>query len=102
MATPGDKAIATNGNDQELVAAPGAREFIRVLHYHVSSASAGQVTLKSGTETKDSVFLTASGCVIMPEYNDGVFDCNPGENLNISGANLVGAVKYVIKGQPTV
>lgn len=97
---------ATGSGDTTLVAAPGARQFIRVLHYHVTAKSPTVVTMKSGSTTKDICYATnaSGGGIATPEYPTGIFDCGLGEALIINlstAASVGGAGKYTIKGQAT-
>lgn len=106
MATTGDVLIDTNASgDGELVPAPQANQFIRVYHYHVTSNGSVVVKFKSGSTVKDICYGTtvAGGGLATPEYQGGIFDCEPGQalNINLSAAIAVGgALKFSVKGSP--
>ena len=107
MSVQGDYPINLTGSGDTTVVTPSsASQFVRVLHYHLSTDLGGTtVTFKSGSEVKDVCYATqaAGGGIAVPEYQDGVFDCNPGDALvvnNSAAKNVGGAVKYRIMGKP--
>ena len=105
----GDLLInATGSGDTTLHISPGDRQFVRVLHYHVTSDRPVTVQFWSNPSStgtlKDIVYSTnaSGGGLATPEYNNGIFDCNVNESLviNLSNtANVGGALKYTLLGQ---
>lgn len=87
-----------------VVAAPGPRQFIRVLNYHFTTTSiTGFVEWRSGTTVKAKDYLFTDREVKANDSDSGIFDCAPGEALNAAvsisgGAFMGGCGKYTILG----
>jgi hypothetical protein len=99
-------SVAATG-DQPLLAAPGPRQFIRILGGEISSVTAQATSsLKSGASTtiwKSAGLNTVNSNVVLNVDRERTLDCNPGEalNMNNSGAGQVtGTLEYVIYGAP--
>lgn len=87
--------------DNEMVAAPGAGLYIKVLSvYCVNGATANTVTFKSATTAKSpAIALAANGGFVLPFQREGWFRCaqNAALNVALSGATAVGVgVKYMV------
>lgn len=91
---------ATGTGDTTLVPAPGARQFIRVLNYHLTASATQTATWKSGSTTKCIDYLGTGNAVDVDGGTTGIFDCAPGEALVLtaSGGNVGGSGKYTIMG----
>lgn len=110
MSMAGCQVINASGSgDNELIAAPPANQFIRVLHYHLTSKAAVDVKLYSAASASGNLLdvcygtSVPGGGVSVSSFQDGVLDCNPGQALimNLStGASVGGAIRYTIKGGP--
>ncbi len=95
--------FATFNTTGALVAAPTAPAFIRVLGYHISGKTAGDVTLTDTDGTVyDYVYETgvAGGGATVPYNPEGHFDVAAGKGLNVtfSGGTIGGVVQYSIRG----
>lgn len=97
---------AVSATNPTLVAAPGPRQFIRVLSYHLTTNSVSQTTVvwRSGTteKSRDRALVDANDVSVSDE-DSGVFDCAPGESLNVQisggpGSRIGGCGKYTILG----
>lgn len=95
----------TGSGDTTLLDAPGANQFIRVIHFNVTSDRPVTLLFKSGSETKFGTYGTfGSGGGIAPYSEEAAFDLNPNEplvgNLSVT-ANVIGNLRYTIKGGRT-
>ena len=85
-----------------LVAAPGSTDVaVRVLGaVIVNGATANTVKFMSAANNMTSLFaLAANGSLVLPFSENGWFQCNGGEalNINLSGATPVGVtINYMI------
>jgi hypothetical protein len=90
----------------ELIAAPGASKFIRVLGYQIMGAdSEATIQLRSATTPKATVLTPATGVggISCPPGKEPYFDCAANEALNLntggaSGLVLAVNVQYSIVG----
>lgn len=91
----------TGTGDTTLIAAPGARQFIRVYNYHLSGSATSIVTWKSAANKKAVDYLFVGNSLNIADPVNGIFDCNNGEALviNNSAASVGGCLKYAILGQ---
>lgn len=95
-------AASASGNN-ELVAAPGAGRFIRVLGYSLSSQGNVDVEFRSSNTTKVKYYLGTHTNIARFD-SEFVFDCAENEalNLNLSGVVAVGGeVRYALVGRAT-
>jgi hypothetical protein len=98
--------VNTSTDGADLVPAPPAGQFIRVVGGELSAVSAQSlVTLKSNTTVIwRTVGLNAANSHV--EFNvdsNRTIDCTPGEALKIglaAAANVSGTLEYVIYGKP--
>lgn len=84
-----------------IVAAPTSPAFIRVLGWERLAGGTVNVTFKDGTTALEGPMPLAAqaGDVVVDE--DGVFDCTPGNALQMTtdaAVQVSGHVKYAIKG----
>lgn len=97
--------VDTNTDGATLVAAPGSRQFIRVLSLNLTADGQVEVSLKSDTTVVWKTYAmddpaTKGGIVLPPRQ---VIDCAPGEalKLGLSGAvGVAGSLEYLILGPP--
>lgn len=88
----------TGAGSQTLVAAPAAPAWVRVLSYHASAPATATLDWKTGSTTLFRDNLAANNPV-STEDEEGVFNCNPGEALVVTGsARVDGAGRYTICG----
>jgi hypothetical protein len=99
--------VDTNADGHELVPAPGAYQFIRVIGLNLTAAAPVVVTLKSGSTViwKSYAMDDANslGGIVIPTDENNTIDCAPGQalNLGLSGTvGVAGSIEYVVKGRP--
>lgn len=97
--------INTNTDGATLVAAPGARQFIRVNSLNITGDDQVEISLKSNNTTIWKTYaandLTSKGGIVLAPGQ--VIDCAPGEALKIGldgAVNVAGSLEYTIKGLP--
>lgn len=96
---------ATKTTTDELLAAPGAGKFYRILGYQLMGADTeATCELRSGSTAKATIHTPASGVggISCPPGKEPYFDCAVNEALNLntggaSGSFAVG-VQYAILG----
>lgn len=88
----------STATDTPVVAAPGEGLYIKVLSILAIAAGANNLTFKSANTAKSPVLaLGANGGFVAPFQQEGWFDCNQNEALNLttSAAQATGVlVKY--------
>lgn len=99
----------SNVDGDELVAAPSAYQFIRVIGLDLTaSGDADAVSLKSNTtEIWNTYAMNKSdgGGISMNVDPNRTIDCLPGQALKLGvgaggGVTIKGSIEYVVKGRP--
>jgi hypothetical protein len=100
--------VNSSTDGQQLVAAPGARRFIRVIGLDLTAGSAvAPVSLKSNNTTviweTQAMGGSSAGGIVLNVDRERTIDCNPNESLNLglnTSVTVQGTIEYIILGPP--
>lgn len=93
---------ATAGATTDVIAAPGAGKFIRVLGYHGTADIAGSIKWLDSTPTAKTGVMPvgATGGFVVPvtDWDTGLFDCATNTKLQLTTVSCTfnGVVEYCI------
>jgi hypothetical protein len=97
--------VNTSTDGTTLVAAPGSRQFVRVVSLSLTAGGAVDVTLKSNSTviwySKAMSGATAGAGIVLPKGQ--VIDCAPGQALVIglsASVAVQGSLEYIVLGPP--